>query len=345
MRALRRVAPFALCFALGGCLAPPPSGPRSSLPPPQASAGGSYEAEYRRLQRLAEERLEMQRARVERVARNLLAAMPDPPRVQFVVVPGDPSVNAGATFGQVAVTAGMLKFVESDDELAVVLGHELAHITEGHVTKGVIGGVALSVLAILADVKAPGAGQAVGGIGQLFLNRFTQGQERDADEVGIAYAYRAGYDPRAAVSVQEKLAVEVPQTMAAGYFDTHPSSVERAMNAKRRADELLAGGDPPGRERVLAEIRSAERLERDLAGEVPDDGGYAIGSGARSAPPPRSPEPADFEPPDSEPSFAETEAVGDDACARARVYREMASDAVDPAEREALLERARRACP
>jgi metalloendopeptidase OMA1, mitochondrial len=333
------VAPFAIGLVLGGCVAVPPPGP-GAPPPPRASAGGgSYEAEYRRLQRLAEERLEMQRERVERIARNLLAAMPDPPRVQFVVIPGDPSVNAGATFGQVAVTAGMLKFVESDDELAVVLGHELAHVTEGHVTKGVIGGLALNVLAIIADVKAPGAGQAVGGIGQLFLNRFTQSQEREADEVGIAYAYRAGYDPRAAVTVQEKLAVEVPQTMAAGYFDTHPSSVERAMNAKRRADQLLAGGDPPGRERILAEIRSAERRERDLAGEVPDDGGYAIGSSARSAPPAVR-EPASR---GAEPSFAGP--AESDACARARVYREMANDAADPGERDALLERARRACP
>ena len=337
---------LALLLALTSCVVPPQRSGRTASRAP-VHANDEYGREEARLRGLAEQRHEDQRARVERVARRLLAAMPDPPDVQFVVIPGDPSVNAGATFGQIGVTAGLLDFVENDDELAVVLSHELAHITEGHVTKGVIGGVALTVLAVLADTQVPGAGQAVGGIGQLFLNRFTQGQERDADDVGIRLAYRAGYDPAAAVDVQERLAVEVPQTMAAGYFNTHPSSVERAMNAKKLSSELLAAGPPPGRELVLEEMRSAERRSRRTSSsgsgrgrrssseDDGEDGGYAITPSSERRHASRREE-------DDAPAPAADES---EACARARVYRDMAEDADDAEERDVLLGRARRLCP
>ncbi|MGH7804739.1 MAG: M48 family metallopeptidase [Candidatus Binatia bacterium] len=354
-RACASLALLSLLSLLAACVAPPTRG-RVPAPAARLSPNDEYANEEARLRGLAEQRHEDHRVRVERVARRLLSTMKDPPEVQFVVIPGDPNVNAGATFGQIGVTAGLLDFVEDDDELAVVLSHELAHITEGHVTKGVIGGVALTVLAVLADTQLPGAGQAVGGVGQLFLNRFTQGQERNADDVGLRLAYAAGYDPRAAATVQERLAVEVPQTMAAGYFNTHPSSVERAMTAKKLASELLAAGPPPGREGVLAEMRVAERRarrpppapgdvgyrsERALPDDEDEDGGYAIGgSGERRR--------ADDERAErrhaSRADEPAVETTSDD-CARARVYRDMAADADDPTEREALRRRAQRVCP
>src|SRR4029079_5086814 len=97
--------------------------------------------------------------------RRLLETIPSHPNVQFVLVSGDQSINAGATFGQVAITSGMLNFIESDDEMAVVLGHELAHITEGHVMKGTMSGLALNALALAVAIGAH-APQAGGGAGQ-----------------------------------------------------------------------------------------------------------------------------------------------------------------------------------
>src|SRR5437660_12538782 len=54
--------------------------------------------------------------------------------------------------------------------------------------------------------------------------------------------------------------------MSAGYFDTHPSSVERALAARRQADELLAQGDPPGRREVLALEHADERAVDSVRG-------------------------------------------------------------------------------
>jgi predicted Zn-dependent protease len=268
--------------------------------------------------------------RIERVGQRLLDTIPSHPNVQFIVVNGDPSINAGATFGQVAVTSGMLDFIESDDEMAIVLGHELAHVTEGHVMKGAIGGLALNVLAIVLETQAPGAGQAAGGVGQLFLNHYTQTQEREADDVGLRYAYQAGYDPRAAVDVQERLAVQVPQSMSAGYFDTHPSSVERAVAAREEARELLAQGDPPGRSEVLALERADQRTRqasRSNAGTASSGSSFGASPSGRIAAP------------------APSGAVDSEDCRRAAVYAEMARDARDPEERQQLERRAARYCP
>jgi predicted Zn-dependent protease len=286
--------------------------------------------ESQRLQQRARLHFAEQKRRVERVGKRLLETIPGHPDVKFVIVNGDPSINAGATFGQVAITSGMLNFLESDDEMAVVLGHELAHIEQGHVLKGVIGSLALNVLATVLEARAPGAGQAAGGVGQLFLNHYTQTQEREADEVGLRYAYEAGYDPRAAVDIQERMAVEVPQSMSAGYFDSHPSSVERAVNARREAEELLAQGEPPGRAEVLALERADEGALRPRRQSASTSGSRPPALAAGGA---------------SRASDSPAGAVDPEECRRAAVYVDMARDSSDPAERESLYRRALRHCP
>jgi Zn-dependent protease with chaperone function len=325
---LRATLPL-LALLAAACAAPWPAPGR---PPARGGAAPSQDElalESLLLRQRATAHFEEQKRRVERVGQRLLATIPDHPRVEFVIVQGDPSINAGATFGQVAITSGMLNFVRSDDEMAVVLGHELAHIEEGHVLKGAIGNLALSVLATVVEAKVPGAGQAAGGIGQLFLNRYTQGQEREADEVGLRYAYEAGYDPRAAVDVQERLAVEVPQSMTAGFFDSHPSSVERAVAARKQAEDLLSRGDPPGRAEVLGlEQRDAPLTSR--AARPHPDQGFAAARPPDSAPKERTRAPLE-------------ETSG--RCRRAAVYAEMARDSRDPLEKQDLYERALRYCP
>ncbi len=331
----------ALVLFLGSaCELPPPGAPR---PGGRYPSNEEVRREYSQLRRRAEIRLREQKLRVDRVGWRLLQTIPDHPQVQFVIDASSRDINAGATFGQVGVTAGLLDFIRSDDEMAMVLGHELAHITQGHVTQGMIGGLALGVLTIILESKAPGVGRAAGGIGQLFLNHFTQTQEREADAVGLRYAYEAGYDPRAAVDVMERMAVEVPQTMTAGYFDTHPSSVERAAAAKNESEELLAGGPPPHREEVLAlesqtsaagpRRRSAPRGRDENAAEPEDP------EPSRRAEVERSSDRADS----LQPSFAS--AASSESCRRAETYLDRGADADDLSEKEELYRRALRYCP
>ncbi len=229
----RSKKPLPLWLLLGWMLFPTPSRAEDpftdalrGLPPHQRAA-------YRR-----------QLHQIERVAHRLREAIPNPPRVHFTLAAGEPSLNAGATSGKVFVTEGTVRFVRSDDELAAVLGHELAHLTEGHVSRGAMQNSLLSLGSLLLGAIHPGVGLAAGQVGKLFLNHFNQDQEREADRVGLYYAYKAGYDPWAAVEVMRRMAEEEPQTATAGFFSSHPSSLERARTLKQEDEEACHRARP-----------------------------------------------------------------------------------------------------
>jgi predicted Zn-dependent protease len=277
---------------IGACAPLAGFGPTEGLRGLAASSPQSEEIQ-REQDRLLERRnaeIAADKAWIGRVGRRLLAAIPEHPRIQFLVARGDPSINASATFGRVVITGGMLRFLENDDELAVVLGHEAAHITQGHVLKSTLASVALSALAIFAESRVPGTGRLASGIGQLFLNHYTQTQEREADEVGLRYAFRAGYDPHAAVDMTERLAVELPQSMSAGYFASHPSSVERAVLARREADDLLSGAEPTGEvatgSEAVAEVAEPSAVTAETPLVLVDEGEPAGQTGFTGAPEP-----------------------------------------------------------
>lgn len=198
---------------------------------------------------------------LERVARRLQQAIPDAPQVQFSLAAGDSSLNAGTTFGQIMVTEGMMRFVRSDDELAMILGHELAHLTQGHVSRGAVNNTLLGIGAAIAGLYFPGAGQMAGTVGQMFLNHFNQDQEREADQVGLRYMFDAGFDPSAGPRVMERMAQEVPQTASAGFFSSHPGSVERAEALRQWAAELK--GREPEHRLVREESARQSDLKRD----------------------------------------------------------------------------------
>jgi len=190
---------------------------------------------------------------LDRVSRRLLQAIPNPPKVNFILAAGESSVNAGTTFGKIIIAEGMMRFVRSDDELAMILGHELAHLTQGHVSRGAMNNTLLGIGSIIAGSFIPGGDAATSMVGQLFLNHFNQDQERQADQVGLRYAYDAGYDPQAAAYVMQRMAEEVPETASSGFFSSHPSSTERFAVLQREAATLSPGhetrratGETPG---------------------------------------------------------------------------------------------------
>ena len=193
---------------------------------------------------------------LDRVSRRLLQAIPAPPQVDIVLAAGEQSINAGTTFGKVIVAEGMLRFVKSDDELAMILGHELAHQTLGHVSRGAMNNVLLNLGSIIAGSFIPGGDAVTGLFGQMVLNHFNQDQERAADHVGLRYAYDAGYDPQTAAYVMRRMAEEVPETVNAGFFSSHPSSVERFATLQREAEELSSH-------------HAVRRTEREIPGPKP----------------------------------------------------------------------------
>jgi len=155
----------------------------------------------------------------------------------------DDKVNAFADGNNIAVTTGMLRFVKDDDELAVVLGHELAHNTLAHVSKSKGSAIAGGILGLLLDVVAAAGGVNTGGIfSQLGAKAgrlvFSQDYEVEADYLGLYFAARGGFDISKAADMWRRMGIEHPGAIKDNFLSTHPSSPERAVSIEAAVKEV-----------------------------------------------------------------------------------------------------------
>ncbi|MDD5614504.1 MAG: M48 family metallopeptidase [Candidatus Omnitrophica bacterium] len=165
--------------------------------------------------------------------------------VQFAMIDQE-TVNAGASADRVVVTYGLMRFIQSEDELAVILGHELAHIARGHIGKK-MGTDLVSILLGIAvgygvESISPGSGDIVmRGVGGAFSSLYSREFEREADYFGIIYAYKSGYDIRAGIDIWERFAVEMPASMVRDFYSTHPTSTERMLRIEKIVEDIEQG--------------------------------------------------------------------------------------------------------
>jgi len=169
-----------------------------------------------------------------------------PRKIDFWVT-SDQIVNAWTDDQNIVVTGGMLRFLESDDELAVVLGHELAHITGHHRGKGTATGVLSTLLGatlgIAAEVAAPGTGDAImNATSGLTQSAFMRNFEREADYKGLLHTFRAGYDVSAGVNVWERMGTDIPESLTQDLRSAHPASPERMVRIRKVAQALATEG-------------------------------------------------------------------------------------------------------
>ncbi|MBI5137985.1 MAG: M48 family metalloprotease [Nitrospirae bacterium] len=183
-----------------------------------------------------------------------LAALSDRPDLPFeFVVLNNPVPNAWALpGGKIAVNRGLLTELHSEAELAAVLGHEIVHAAARHGARRMERGVLLSAgMAGLGTALGGrrGADVAVGGAAlgaKLISSRYGRDDELESDRYGMDYMARAGYDPRAAVSLQEtfvRLSEGKQGDWLSGLFASHPPSPERVARNRAHAAALPAGGN------------------------------------------------------------------------------------------------------
>lgn len=182
-----------------------------------------------------------------------LAKVSDRPDLPYEFVVLNSSVpNAWALpGGKIAVNRGLLTKFDDEAQLASVLGHEIVHAAARHsvqrMQQGMLIGAGVAGLGFaLSDNEWAGllmGGAAVGA--QLALAQYGQGDELESDHYGIIYMKEAGYDPQAAVELQE-IFLELSKGQQAGFVDglfaTHPPSAKRVRENSELVAEIGAGG-------------------------------------------------------------------------------------------------------
>jgi len=159
---------------------------------------------------------------------------------EFVVFDAPETVNAFALpGGKVGVYTGLLKLAETDDELAVVIGHEIAHVTARHGSERMSKGLAAAVLGAALEVATEESRNrnliltAYGiGAGGTML-KFSRDNESEADYIGIRYAAKAGYDPHAAIDFWRKMAREEKGARLPAFLSTHPTDTKRIADLEK----------------------------------------------------------------------------------------------------------------
>ncbi len=204
-----------------------------------------------------------------------LAATSERPSLPWTFrVVDDPIVNAFALpGGYIYITRGIMAHFNSEAELASVLGHEIGHVTARHsaqqITQQQLAQVGLVAGAVLVPEVQDYLGIAAASLQLLFL-KFSRDDERQADDLGLRYMTRAGYDPREMPDVYEMLA-DVSQASGGGgvpgWLSTHPDPEDRKERMLRQIDTLPAV--------TGAKVREAEylrRLDGMTYGEDPREG-------------------------------------------------------------------------
>ncbi len=194
-------------------------------------------------------------------ARDFTVTLLDSPVENAFAIPG----------GYVYVTRQLLALMNSEAELASVMGHEVGHVAARHAAKR-------NTRSTIGQVLAAGIGAATGsdlvgqiaGYGtQLYTLGFSRSQEYDADKLGVGYIAAAGYDPFAAASMLTQLNAETTlEARIAGraggvptWMSTHPNGADRIRRAR---DLARATGKAPAPARQdVAFLRALDGMDYD----------------------------------------------------------------------------------
>jgi len=169
----------------------------------------------------------------------------------------DPNINAFASVsGVIGLHSGLILLAKDPNEVAGVVAHEIAHVTQDHLARGMENQQQVSLPTMIATLGlalaasaagSPDAGQAVllsgMSLAQQFQINHTRQSEAEADRVGIRLLARGGYDPSGMTRFFERLNM-YSRSMGDGppeYLRTHPLTVNRIAEARSRAASLARG--------------------------------------------------------------------------------------------------------
>lgn len=159
----------------------------------------------------------------------------------------DKSVNAFAMpGGKIVIYDGLLPVTQNETALAVVIGHEIAHVVAKHSVERLSQQIAAQYGGAIAGSVLGGSaggqlGKAVFGLGAQYgvMLPYARKQEYEADELGLAFMALAGYDPRTAVPFWTRMAQSSTGSRPPEFLSTHPTDANRIANLDKIMPRVL----------------------------------------------------------------------------------------------------------
>lgn len=228
-------------------------------------------------------------AYVQSVGAKLAAASDRNLPYEFIVLNNSVPNAWAMPGGKIAFNRGLLYELDNEAELAAVIGHEIVHAAARHGAQNMERGMLLqgTVMAIGIGAQNSNYGNLIVGgsqLGaQLISSKYGRDAESEADYYGMLYMKKAGYDPTAAVTLQEtfvRLSENQQSNFIDGLFASHPPSQAR-VDANRQTLEKIGAGGTLGREIYAQQVKhlkatqpaytSYDKALEALAGDDPDN--------------------------------------------------------------------------
>ncbi|MFP4473589.1 MAG: M48 family metallopeptidase [Candidatus Omnitrophota bacterium] len=175
--------------------------------------------------------------RLNRILDRIVAVCDRKELVYTIKVIDEDEVNAvSLPGGYIYMFQGLVDRLETDDQLAAVIAHEVGHVTARHAMKRLQASYGMSLLQVLTiAAEEPALAQGVGAAYQTAFLAYSRQDEFQSDKLSVKYLERAGYDPMAVVEVlkvlQEESRRRAPSRLS--YFRTHPHAEERMAVSRR----------------------------------------------------------------------------------------------------------------
>jgi len=273
-RAFRRIAVIAFgSLALSHCAQNPVSGDKDFvLMSEQQEIQLGAQAHQDVLKEYAALNNPVLQAYVNEVGQRLAQQSHRPHLQWHFTVVDSPDVNAFALpGGYVYITRGLMAYLNSEAELAGVVGHEIGHVTARHGVRQQSASTAAGLGAVLGSILVPGLGNQAGAtllqtLAQAWTAGYGREHELESDRLGAEYLAKTGYNPQAMIDVigvlknQELFAAEQarrdgrPLRTYHGTFDTHPDNDARLKQVVGAANQYTVANPRDGRSDYLQKM-------------------------------------------------------------------------------------------
>jgi len=249
-----RLLLFLAALASVGCQQVPVTGRSQFILVDESEVASLSAAEFAKMKKLpADPRL----PKIREIGLKIVAAarrddkagvLPPSSRWEFAVI-DDKSPNAFAMpGGKIGFNAGMFAFAPTDDDIAVILGHEVAHVICRHGSERVSQAMGVAIAAAVADeatknssAKTRGTWMAAVGVGAQYgiLLPFSRSHESESDRLGLIFMARAGYDPEAAPAFWTRFS-KAGGSKPPEFLSTHPADSTRVSQLRQWMPEAKA---------------------------------------------------------------------------------------------------------